>query len=204
MIVLGLTGSIGMGKTTTAWLFSDAGVPVFDADQAVHRLYKNNSSIIEAIERRFPEAVKNRIVDRKVLARLVREHKDALKELEAIVHPAIIAARSKWLRQQEIEGHTMVVFDIPLLLETAGQEHVDFVIVVSAPKGIQRQRVLSRRHMTRSHFEHLLSRQMPDQEKRLHADFIIDTSKGLEDAKAQVQDIIRRLQSPNPTGKSRS
>ncbi|PHS28092.1 MAG: dephospho-CoA kinase [Robiginitomaculum sp.] len=204
MIILGLTGSIGMGKTTTAALFNEEGVPVFDVDAAVHRLYSEDIPLIKAIGTRFPKAIGGNTIDRTALGDLIREDKAALPALEAIVHPAVARARADWLEAKKEGGAKVVLFDIPLLFETGGEKMVDKVIVVSAPKAVQKQRVLSRPNMSEARFSHLLSCQMPDEKKRKCADFIIDTSKGLEDARRQVQSILRQIKTQNPTGKDQS
>ncbi len=193
MIILGLTGSIGMGKTTTAGLFAKEGIPVFDADETVHHLYQNNEAIIEAIDTLLPGVKIKGKIDRQKLARLMRGEKEKLFALEKIVHPAVEKARKTWLQKTETAGHKMVLYDIPLLFETGGETRVDKVIVVSAPRETQKQRVLSRAGMTEERLAHILSRQMPDKEKRNRADYIIDTSKGLEDAAQQVQSILQQL-----------
>ena len=204
MIILGLTGSIGMGKTTTAALFNAQGVPVFDVDAAVHRLYSEDVHLIEAIGQRFPGAVRDGTIDRTILGELIREDKTALPALEALVHPAVARARAGWLKAEQKKGSKAVLFDIPLLFETGGDKKVDKTIVVSAPKSVQKQRVLSRPNMSEARFSHLLSCQMPDREKRNRADFIIDTSKGLEDARRQVQSILRQIETQTPTGEGQS
>jgi dephospho-CoA kinase len=200
MIILGLTGSIGMGKTTTAALFSEEGVPIFDVDAAVHRLYSEDAPLIAAIGQRFAGTVSEGTIDRTILGELIRADKAALPALEAIVHPAVARARTDWLAQKMKDGAKTVLFDIPLLFETGGDKKVDKTIVVSAPKSVQKQRVLSRPGMNEARFSHILSCQMPDEEKRKRADFIIDTSKGLEDARRQVQSILRQIKTQTPTG----
>ena len=199
MIILGLTGSIGMGKTTTAALFAEEGVPVFDVDAAVHRLYSENAALIAAIGQRFAGAVKGGTIDRASLGDLICEDKTALPALEAIVHPEVARTRAAWLKAELEKGTKIVLFDIPLLFETGGEKKVDKTIVVSAPKSVQKQRVLSRPNMSEDRFTHILSCQMPDEEKRKRADFIIDTSKGLEDARRQVQSILRQIKTKTPT-----
>ncbi len=193
MIILGLTGSIGMGKSTTAALFARQGIPVFDADQAVRQLYQNDKAVIKAIGKRFPQVVQDGKVDRKALIKAVHKEAQALADLEKIVHPAVARARQEWLRDARQRQEDIVLFDIPLLFETGAQALVDKVVVVSAPADVQRQRVLARPGMTEEHFERLHGAQMLDHEKRQRADFVIDTGKGLEYAARQVQSIVQEL-----------
>ncbi len=204
MIILGLTGSIGMGKTTTAGLFAKQGIPVFDADATVHELYQTDKALIKTVAERFPKALVAGKIDRAVLAPLVRKEKDAVAFLEEAVHPKVAKARAAWLEQAKADDRPIVLFDIPLLFETGGEERVDKVIVVTAPPDVQRQRVLSRPGMSEARFEHIISLQMPDAEKRRRADFVINTSKGLEDAAQQVQTILYQIKHQHLTGKSRS
>ena len=191
MFILGLTGSIGMGKSTTAQLFADEGVPVHDADAAVHRLYEGEA--VPLIEAAFPGTTENGKVDRQKLAKTVVGHPDALKRLEAIVHPLVAKARDHFLQGTKAAGSAAVVLDIPLLYETGGETLVDAVVVVSASAAIQRQRVLARPGMTIEKFETLLAKQMPDAEKRKRADFILDTGHGIEAARDQVRKILERV-----------
>jgi len=191
MIVLGLTGSLGMGKSTTAQLFAEEGVPVFDADAAVHRLYEGEAAPL--IEQAFPGTTSGGRVDRARLAEQVVGDAEALKKLESIVHPLVRAAQKAFLAQAEHKGAAVAVLDIPLLLETGGHERVDKVVVVSAPPGVQRERVLMRPGMTEEKFAAMLRRQMPDSEKRRRADFIVDTGRGVEPAREQVREILRML-----------
>ncbi len=193
MIVLGLTGSIGMGKSTTARLFAQEGIPVFDADATVHQLYQDNEAVINAIEARFPGVKASGKINRQALMKLIQGQKTALKDLGKIVHPAVAEERRVWLQRAVKAGHNVVLFDIPLLFETGGEQSVDKVIVVSAPQKTQKQRVLSRPGMTEKRLAHILSHQTPDKEKRKRADFVINTSKGLEDAAQQVQSILQQL-----------
>lgn len=193
MIILGLTGSIGMGKTTTAKIFEELDVPVFDADKAVHRLYTDHKATINAIAQKFPEALIDGEISREALSALVQTDKTKLAELEKIVHPAVSISRRNWLKSQKKAKTPIVVLDIPLLFETGGEVRVDKTIVVSAPADIQKKRVLARPGMTEERFLYILSRQLPDENKRKRADFIIDSSKGLEDAAQQVQSILREL-----------
>jgi dephospho-CoA kinase len=191
MFILGLTGSLGMGKSTTAGFFAEAGVPVHDADAVVHRLYEGEA--VAAIEAAFPGTTAAGKVDRIKLAARVLDKPDALQRLEAIVHPLVRAAEARFLTDAQARGAKVVVLDIPLLLETAGRHRVDAIVVVSAPRDVQRQRVLERPGMTPDKLDVLLARQMADGEKRRHADFVVDTSRGLEAARAQVTEILRAV-----------
>jgi dephospho-CoA kinase len=191
MFILGLTGSLGMGKSTTAGFFAEAGVPVHDADAVVHRLYQGEAAA--AIEAAFPGTTAGGKVDRARLAARVLDHPEALRRLESIVHPLVRGAEVRFLAEATARGAQVVVLDIPLLLETAGDQRVDAVVVVSAPSDTQRQRVLARPGMTPDKFDALLARQMSDAEKRRHADFVVDTSRGFEAARAQVQEILHAV-----------
>ncbi len=188
MIVLGLTGSIGMGKSTTARMFAEAGVPVHDSDEAVHRLYSGAAAPL--VEAAFPGTLVNGAVDRAALARQVIGKPEALKRLEEIVHPLVRADARDFLARHRADGKPMVVLDIPLLFETGGRDRVDKVVVVTAPADVQRQRVLSRPGMTEDKFAAILDSQVPDAEKRAMADFVIDTSLGMEAAREAVASII--------------
>lgn len=191
MIVLGLTGSIGMGKSATAKMFTEAGVPVHDSDEAVHRLYAGKAApLIEAV---FPGTVADGVVDRSRLAARVLGDTAALKTLEAIVHPLVRADADAFLARHRAAGALLAVLDIPLLFETGGRERVDKVAVVSAPAEMQRERVLARPGMTAEKFEAILTRQVPDAEKRRQADFVIDTSRGFDAARAEVKRIVAVL-----------
>ena len=191
MFVIGLTGSIGMGKSTTARFFAEAGVPVHDADATVHRLYEGEAA--PAIETAFPgTTVGGKVVRAKLAARVLGD-KAALRQLESIVHPLVRAAESKFLAEAERTGAAIVVLDIPLLFETAGHERVDAVVTVSAPAEAQRARLLERPGMTEEKIEALIANQLPDEEKRRRADFIVDSSQGLDTARAQVADILREV-----------
>jgi dephospho-CoA kinase len=187
MFVLGLTGSIAMGKSTTANLFADAGVPVYDADAAVHRLYEGEA--VAAIETAFPGTTSAGKVDRAALGRRVVGDAPALRILEAIVHPLVREAEKRFLADAEAAGAKVAVLDIPLLFETGGEARVDAVVVVSAPARVQRARALER-GISEAQFEALLARQMPDAEKRRRADFVVDTSQGIKAARAQVMNIL--------------
>jgi dephospho-CoA kinase len=176
-----------MGKTTTAQLFAEEGVPVYDVDAAVHRLYEG--AAVTAVEAAFPGTTKNHKVDRAALAQRITNDAAALRQLEAIVHPLVREMEIHFLKQAEAAGAEVAVLDIPLLFETGGMHRVDAVVVVSAPPEMQRMRVLER-GVNPAQFEALLARQMPDAEKRRRADFVVDTSHGIESARAQVQSIL--------------
>ena len=191
MFVLGLTGSIGMGKSTTARLFADEGVPVHDADASVHALYEGEA--VPLVEAAFPGTTDGGKVDRQKLAKMVVGNPQALKRLEAIVHPLVAKARDRFLQAAKVGGSPVAVLDIPLLYETGGEKLVDAVVVVSASPDIQRQRVLERPGMTIEKFEALLAKQMPDAEKRERADFILDSGRGIEAARDQVREILKRV-----------
>ena len=191
MFILGLTGSIGMGKTTTARLFADEGVPVHDADAAVHALYEGAAAPL--IEAAFPGTARNGAVDRQALAQAVIGDPEKLKRLEAIVHPLVGEVRDRFLVGARAQGATIAVLDIPLLFETGGDAHVDAVVVVSAAPDIQRQRVMERPGMTAEKFEALLAKQMPDAQKRRRADFIVDSGQGIDVARDQVRAILREV-----------
>src|SRR5271167_109603 len=188
MIVLGLTGSIGMGKSTTAKLFAEAGVPVYDADAAVHMLYEGEAG--PAIETAFPGTTANGKVDRNKLSARVVHDAAAMKRLEEIVHPMLGASRQKFLHDAEQSGASVAVVDIPLLFETGGEKRVDAVVVVTTTPEIQRQRILARDNMTGEKLDAILARQMPDTEKRRRADFVVDTSHGLDPVRARIRDIL--------------
>jgi dephospho-CoA kinase len=188
MIVLGLTGSIGMGKSTTAALFVEAGVPVYDADAAVHRLYEGEA--VAAIEAAFPGATVNGKVDRTRLSASVVHDPAAMKRLEQIVHPMLGASRQKFLQDAEASGAPVAVVDVPLLFETGGEKRVDAVVVVTTSPEVQRERILARPNMTEEKFAAILARQMPDAEKRARADFLVDTSHGLDPVRARIKDIL--------------
>jgi len=189
MFILGLTGSLGMGKSTTAGFFAEAGVPVHDADAVVHALYEGEA--VPAIAAAFPGNIVNGKVDRAKLGAAVLDDACALQRLEAIVHPLVSAAKARFLADAQARGAKVVVLDIPLLFETGGEARVDAVVVASAPAHVQRERVLARPGMTADKLDALLARQMPDSEKRKRADFVVDTSLGFEAARAQVREILR-------------
>jgi dephospho-CoA kinase len=188
MFILGLTGSLGMGKSVTARFFAEQGVPVHDADAVVHRLYEGQAAA--AIEAAFPGTTAGGKVDRDKLAARVLGDSAALKRLEAIVHPLVQEAERRLLAEAEARGEKVAVLDIPLLFETGGEKRVDAVVVVSAPPEVQRSRVLERPGMTVEKLEAILAKQMPDEEKRRRADFVVDTSRGFEAARADVRAIL--------------
>ena len=194
-VKLGLTGSIGMGKTTTAEFFRQGGVPVWDADGEVHRLYNQDQSAIADIGKIAPKAVKSGFVDRDILKAEIRNDPQLLPELEAALRPHLSRARADFLAAHQ--GRKMVLFDIPLLFETGAESWLDYVLVVTAPAELQRQRVLQRKTMDAAMFETILSRQMPDAEKRKRADFVFDTSMGMAQTKADVAALIKSLEAKN-------
>ncbi|NIJ42262.1 dephospho-CoA kinase [Parvibaculum indicum] len=193
MLLIGLTGSIGMGKSETARMFRDLGVPVYDADAAVHELYGKGGKAVDPIGEVFPEAIVDGAVDRKALSRCVVGLPDEMKKLEAIVHPLVGEAQLDFLKRSMDEGHEMVVLDIPLLYETGGESRVDVVVVVSAPYDLQKERVLARPDMDEAKFAAIHAKQMADEEKRKRADFIVESDKGLDHAAAQVKEIVAAL-----------
>lgn len=190
MIVLGLTGSIGMGKSTTTAMFADAGAFVWNADDAVHRLYASGGAAVPAVGEAFPGVIVDGAVDRTRLAQALGRDDEAFRRLEAIVHPLVLKGRLEDLAAAEAGGSRLAVLDIPLLFETGGTAAVDAIVVVTAPAAVQAARVLARPGMTRERFEAILARQMPDTEKRRRADFVIDTSAGLEATRARVTEIV--------------
>ncbi len=190
--LLGLTGSIGMGKSTTSQLFRDAGIPVWDADETVHRLYSTGGEGAAAIGRLRPGAVGESGVDRAALKRWIAAEPGALTRIEAAIHPLVAADRAAFIATAEANGDTLVVLDVPLLYETGADEEMDAVLVVTAPPEVQRSRVLSRPGMTAEIFEALLAKQVPDAEKRRRADFILET-ESLEAACARVTELVQQL-----------
>src|SRR6266851_1307999 len=188
MLILGLTGSIGMGKSTTAKLFAEAGVPVYDADAAVHKIYEDEAA--PAIEAAFPGTTVDGKVDRNKLSARVVHDPAAMKQLEQIVHPMLGAFRQKFLDDAERSGAPVAVVDVPLLFETGGEKRVDAVVVVTTTPEIQRQRILARDNMTGEKLDAILARQLPDAEKRKRADFVVDTSHGLDPVRARIRDIL--------------
>lgn len=202
MVILGLTGSIGMGKSTTAAMFREEGVPVFDADAVVHELYRGKA--VPAVEAAFPGVTKDGTVDRERLARRVLDDPQALKRLEDIVHPLVRQAREAFLRDAAASGEKLVVIDVPLLFETGAESEVDAVAVVSAPESVQKARVLARSGMTPERLSAILAKQVPNEEKRRRAQFTIDTGRGLDQARAEVRELIASLRSSGPRRKRRS
>ena len=191
MFILGLTGSVGMGKSVTATMFAEEGVPVSDADAVVHRLYEGDA--VAPIEAAFPGTTGGGKVDRGKLGERVLGNADELRRLEAIVHPLVAKARDAFLAEAARAGAPVAVLDIPLLYETGGEKLCDAVVVVSAPAELQRERVLARPGMTEAKFAAILAKQMPDAEKRARADFVVDTSRGLDPAREQVREILAKV-----------
>jgi dephospho-CoA kinase len=191
MLILGLTGSIGMGKSTTAKLFEEAGVPVYDADATVHKLYEGEAA--PAIEAAFPGTTVDGKVDRAKLSARVVHDPAAMKQLEEIVHPMLGASRQKFFQDAEASGAPVVVVDVPLLFETGGEKRVDAVVVVTTTPEIQRERVLARGTVDDEKLNAILARQVPDAEKRKRADFVVDTSHGLDLVRAQIKHILAEI-----------
>ncbi len=191
MFILGLTGSIGMGKSATAQMFVEEGVPLYDADAAVHRLYEGEAT--PAIEAAFPGTTANGKVDRDKLGKRVLGDKAAIQKLEQIVHPLVRAGEERFLADAARNGAPVAVLDIPLLYETGGDRRCDAVVVVSAPAEVQRARVFERAGMNEDKLAAILAKQMPDAEKRARADFIVDTSRGFDHARAQVREILAQV-----------
>lgn len=192
MLVIGLTGGIGMGKSAAAEHFARAGVPVFNADACVHRLYEGEA--VRPIEAAFPGVTRDGRVDRTLLAAKLAGSQQRLKQLEQIVHPMVVKAEIDFLREQEDRGAKLAVLEIPLLFETGADARVDVTVVLSAPPEVQRKRVLARPGMTIDRLEHLIARQLPDAEKRARADFIVDSSTSLADMHAEIDKLIESLQ----------
>jgi len=193
MLLIGLTGSIGMGKSETAKMFAAEGVPVYDADAEVHKLYQPGGAAVAPLAEAFPGVVQDGAVDRALLSRQVIGNPEALKKLESIVHPLVGLANKAFLEKATADGAEMVLLDIPLLFETGGNARVDKVVVVSAPAELQRSRVLARPGMTEEKFDAILAKQVPDAEKRKGADFIVDSSQGLAFAFDKVKEIVESL-----------
>jgi dephospho-CoA kinase len=191
MLILGLTGSMGMGKSTTAKLFAEAGVPVYDADAAVHKIYEGEAA--PAIEAAFPGTTIDGKVDRVKLSSRVLHNPAAIKQLEQIVHPMLGASRQKFLDDAERSGAPVAVVDVPLLFETGGEKRVDAVVVVTTTPEVQRERILARDNMTSEKLGAILTRQLPDAEKRKRADFVVDTSHGLDPVRARIRDILAEV-----------
>ena len=200
MMTIGLTGSIGMGKSTTAKLFAEAGAFVWDADEAVRRLYAPGGAGVEAIARIAPSAIIDGAVDRASLRAAILENPALLKRVETAIHPLVAADRDESRRRAEAAGARIAVFDIPLLFETGGEAAFDITVVVSAPPEEQRARVLERPGMKEAAFAALLAKQMPDEEKRRRADVVIDTGQGVEAARAAVTALVRRIESEERGG----
>jgi dephospho-CoA kinase len=196
MFILGLTGSLGMGKSTTAAMFAGEGVPVHDADAAVHKLYEGEA--VKAIAAAFPGTTVGGKVDRDKLGQRVLGDAAAMKKLEQIVHPLVRQAEERFLADAERSGAPIAVLDIPLLFETGAQARCDAVAVVSAPAELQRARAFERPGMTEAKFQAILAKQMPDADKRARADFVVDTGQGFEHARAQVRDILKQLATMAP------
>jgi len=190
MITIGLTGSIGMGKSTTTAMFAEEGVPVYDADAEVHKLQGKGGGAVEAIEAAFPGAVKDGAVDRQTLGERVFGHPEALNRLNGIIYPMLGAGRAAFFADAEARGCDMVVLDIPMLFETGGEARMDVVVVVSAPEQVQRERVLARPGYGADRLDAILARQMHDKEKRARAHFVIDTGQGFDHAREQVRQVI--------------
>lgn len=200
MLILGLTGSIGMGKTETAKMFRSLGIPVFDADAAVHELYANGGAGVAEVEAAFPGVTVDGAIDRDRLGKAVIGNRDAIAKLESIVHPLVRQAQIDFRKQAEAEGADIAVLDIPLLFETGGESRVDKIVVVSAPADVQRRRVLERPGMSEEKFDAILAQQLPDAEKRARADFIIETDRGLDDARQQVTVLVESLRASMAAG----
>jgi dephospho-CoA kinase len=196
VILIGLTGSIGMGKSTTAAMFRDLGVPVYDADAAVHDLYDTGGAAVGPVGAAFPGVVKDGRVDREALRQAVLGDPEALKRLNAIVHPLVGRDRIGFFEKARADGADVVVLDIPLLFETGGHANVDAIVVASAPPQMQRERVLARPGMTPERLDAILAQQMADADKRARAQFVVDTSRGLEPARQQVAEIVAAVRSP--------
>ncbi|CAH0338777.1 dephospho-CoA kinase [Rhizobium sp. CECT 9324] len=196
MIVIGLTGSIGMGKSTTAKLFADEGIPVNDADQVVHDLYAG--AAVAGVAAEFPEAVVAGVVDRQILARALAKNPANFRILEAIIHPLVRDRERQFVEMHRAKHTAIVLLDIPLLFEVGAQDRVDVIVVVTCDAAIQRQRVMARPGMTEEKFALILARQMPDAEKRHRADFIIDTSHGIDSARREVKTILQQLSQRRP------
>jgi dephospho-CoA kinase len=191
MMILGLTGSIGMGKSTTAKLFAEAGVPVYDADAIVHRIYEGEA--VPAIEAAFPGTTSDGKVDRAKLSAKVVHDPAAIQRLEQIVHPMLRSYHQKFLQDAEQAGAPVVVMDVPLLFETGGEKRVDAVVVVTTAPEVQRERILARGTMTAETLDAILARQTPDAEKRRRADFVVDTSHGLDPVRVRIRDILAEV-----------
>ena len=195
MKIIGLTGSIGMGKSTTAAMFREAGIPVYDADAEVHKAYDVGGAAVEPVGAAFPGVVREGRIDREELRKRVLGNPEALKVLNGIVHPIVGRARAAVFEAAQAQGADMVILDVPLIFETGGEKNMHKVIVVSAPPEMQRARVLAREGMTPERLDAILAQQVPDAEKRARADFIVDSGQGFEAAREQVREILRRVAS---------
>ena len=204
MITLGLTGSIGMGKSTTAAMFRAAGIPVYDADAAVAEIYLKGGAAVEPLEATFPGVTRDGAVDREALRQRVLGDDEAMAKLNAVVHPLLGKDRLAFFAKAQADKADLVVLDIPLLFETGGERNMNGVVVVSAPADQQRQRVLAREGMTPERLDAILARQLPDAEKRARADFVIDTGRGLEAAEAQVSAVIAEVRAQAAAGTLRN
>ncbi|MDD9900952.1 MAG: dephospho-CoA kinase [Alphaproteobacteria bacterium] len=203
MIVIGLTGSIGMGKSTVAHMMREKNIPVHDSDACVHFLLEPGGRGVQPAGQKFPEALAlnekgQEYIDRDVLGRLVFEDRARKKELEDILHPMVRAESDKFVEEIRARGHTMAALDIPLLYETGAEERVDVVIVVSAPHDVQKKRVLERPGMTSEKFDRVVAGQMPDAEKRKRAHYIIENGGDLDDTRQQLDEIINRISASHP------
>ncbi len=193
MIVVGLTGSIGMGKSTTARLFAEEGAALFDSDAAVTQLYAQGGAAVAPIAAIFPDVIIDGAVDREKLASHLRANPEDFAALEALVHPLVAQLRARFVAEQRAQGARVAVLDTPLLFETGLDEHVDVIVVASAPEAVQKARVLARPGMTEARFHSILARQTPDSKKRLRADYVIDTGRGLPAARKQVREVMERI-----------
>lgn len=193
MTLLGLTGSIGMGKSTVGGMFRQLGIPVYDVDAEIHKLYAEGGAGVEPVRAAFPEAVVDNRVDRTRLSKLVVGNEAEIKRLESVIHPLLGSGRAAFFEEAEGDGHTLVVLDIPLIFETGGEGRVDKIAVVSAPKDVQKDRVLQREDMTEEKFEAILARQVPDAEKRARADYVINTNCPPEATFEQVKALVDDL-----------
>jgi len=193
MIIIGLTGSIGMGKSTTAKMFAEAGAYVFDADMAVHNLYAKGGAAVPLLRAVFPNVIVDGAVDRARLSKHLQADPLQIQVLESFIHPMVVEIRAQAIAAAEAQSKTVFIADIPLLFETGGDVHVDKTVVVSASQAVQKKRVLAREGMTETKFKMIKSRQMPDIEKRARADYIIETDKGFDHARAQVLEIMTTL-----------
>lgn len=193
MLLVGLTGSIGMGKSTVAGMFRKLGIPVYDADAEIHKLYAKGGAGVEPIRAAFSDAVVDDQVDRQRLSKLVVGNDAEIERLEKVIHPLLSDGRAAFFEQAQKEGHTLVVLDIPLIFETGGEDRVHKIVVVSAPAHVQRSRVLDRPEMTEDKFEAILARQVDDAEKREKADFVIDTHCSMEETFEQIKELVEHL-----------